>query len=374
MSSICLASDIFALNASKEYTLTATYLLESILKNSALCGHAAKLWQILFNKGRFNKDLSVQISYKELGESLNKSPRTIIRYVKSLEECGYLIVNKRFYKNGGRTTNLLKIRAPLAVIKNAQKQKNRLSTQPQSEITFQTNAAKLPFLTRPPHDKCDTEGYDTFVITNNNIKTDNNNNSSSHENPSHDSVVVSAQISTISNDSTVTQLSEHLKCLKNKTDTLQQAWLSESDNSKKAQKFLQLREMEAAIESLQIHLEQQQQIVNRVTNSTEPNQLMDNNRFCPNRISHQRAITSTQALKIRQALAKIGIEGSYGTRLTNEIIYEARFGSLARNNITHTENSLERAINIALKLVREKGGQVQLDYHLRRLMGEQLAE
>jgi hypothetical protein len=50
----CEATDIFELNKKKEYTLTATCILESVLTNPNLNAQTVKLWQFLFNKASVN--------------------------------------------------------------------------------------------------------------------------------------------------------------------------------------------------------------------------------------------------------------------------------------------------------------------------------
>ena len=70
----CMAQDIIELNNKKEYTATATVLLEMVLTDTNLSAHAAKLWQILFSKARFHADLEITIlisnACKNIGQIL----------------------------------------------------------------------------------------------------------------------------------------------------------------------------------------------------------------------------------------------------------------------------------------------------------------
>lgn len=108
MSLSCSASDIQAINQTKEYTLTATYLLETVIKDTSLNAQAQKLWQLLFTRARFHENLEVTLSHKELALELNRSTRTIARYVQVLCDTGYLLVKPNFNDGGqGVTCNII---------------------------------------------------------------------------------------------------------------------------------------------------------------------------------------------------------------------------------------------------------------------------
>ena len=123
--SYCEVSDIIEINKSKEYTLISTDLLESVLTDTRLNAQTTKLWQILFNKVRYNQNLEIKISYSYLAKSLNKSTRTIARYIVSLQKSGYLIVKHNFDKNGGQRPSTISVRVPTFSIEHAKKRKDR---------------------------------------------------------------------------------------------------------------------------------------------------------------------------------------------------------------------------------------------------------
>lgn len=101
----CCAEEILNLNKNKEYTLISTDLLERVLTDTRLNAQTVKLWQILFNKAKYKKDLSTKMSYSYLSKMLNKSVRTIIRYSKTLVKSGYLKIETNFDESGSQRSN-----------------------------------------------------------------------------------------------------------------------------------------------------------------------------------------------------------------------------------------------------------------------------
>lgn len=123
----CLPQEIIEVNRNKEYTLISTELLESVLTDTRLTAQTSKLWQILFNKARYNPNLEIKISYSYLASKLNKSTRTIARYVESLQNAGYLIVQHNFDTNGGQRPSTISVRVPTVFIEHANKKKDRVN-------------------------------------------------------------------------------------------------------------------------------------------------------------------------------------------------------------------------------------------------------
>ena len=67
-----------------------------------------------------------------------------------------------------------------------------------------------------------------------------------------------------------------------------------------------------------------------------------------------RTINPAQYTRLSNTIGSYHIDFKEKNRLINEILFDCRFGSLVKNNTTNQEMPLERSINIALKLVREK--------------------
>lgn len=134
----CDAIDIFDLNKKKEYTLTATCILENVLTNPNLNAQTAKLWQVLFNKAKFNSNLEVKISYAALAKSLHRSCRSISRYVKTLVKEGYLLVDENFSRDGSQQSNTLSVRIPNIVVEEVKGKKDRVV----NKVSFSSNNSK----------------------------------------------------------------------------------------------------------------------------------------------------------------------------------------------------------------------------------------
>jgi hypothetical protein len=122
----CDAMDIIELNKKKEYTLTATCILESVLTNPKLNAQAVKLWQLLFNKARFHSNLEIKICYNELAKNLHRSSRSISRYVRTLVQEGYLLLDENYNKDGSQQPNTLYIRIPQIVVEDVKNKKDRV--------------------------------------------------------------------------------------------------------------------------------------------------------------------------------------------------------------------------------------------------------
>ena len=137
---ICTAQDICELNKTKEYTLTASFLLERVLTDTSLNGQASKVWQILFNKARFHPNLEVQIAYGYLAKLLGKSIRTIHRCVTTLIDNNYLEIKHNYSSdNGSQLPNTIRVRFPSDEILKAKQTKDRAkptdTTIPQTDRT-----------------------------------------------------------------------------------------------------------------------------------------------------------------------------------------------------------------------------------------------
>jgi hypothetical protein len=89
---LCTAEDIHMANQLKEYTLIATQIQQVLFSDERLSAQMVKCWQILFEKARFDEDLSVDMGYQWLADLLCRSKRTAMRCVRGLVDAGYLKV------------------------------------------------------------------------------------------------------------------------------------------------------------------------------------------------------------------------------------------------------------------------------------------
>jgi hypothetical protein len=407
--STCTAQDIFELNKTKEYLLTASCLLERVTTDPNLNAQAAMLWQILFNKAKFTRKLEVQITYSYLAKMLGKSTRTIQRHVKTLANNNYLVIKNNYLDNGGQIANTILVRFPADKIQDAKQTKDRIKPHfenekipsnqessykqtlndiPQDKEKVVSNVKKClgssvfhveHKKTHKNDDKSDIVEGDKNVVQNNNINKINKNiknnipNKSIGKQQKDQSDVVPSTKFTDKNKPT--QISS--------TEELHQE-ISELKNEFKAKQKTQVRlkqliaiatkeELDAYQNKTQLPYEKMQannqlrtdfdicemKLEYLQKNINEKEKLLKNQKTIEEDISYMttkegpRPISPFTFKRLNKSLENLGYQDIDKIKLINEIIYEARFGSLINTNTTLTEMPIERSINIALKLVRE---------------------
>lgn len=126
MATLCsVKHDIIFFSEQKEYTLIPTLFLNHLVADSRLIKGAANLWQILFNFAKGNKELATSVRYKKLADILGKSTKTIIRYVQSLKNAGYLGIQPNYRDNGGKSINTFYLQIPPEILNQLQKAPDR---------------------------------------------------------------------------------------------------------------------------------------------------------------------------------------------------------------------------------------------------------
>lgn len=394
----CSPQDIKDLNNHKEYTLISTQLLESVLTDPNLNAQASKLWQILFNKAKYNDNLAVKISYQYLADKLKKSTRTISRYVKTLINAGYLLIKHNYDRNGGQRPSTLSICAPETFVQNIRKNKDRTTknnlinnktllennifcldeakpacpnalTATQSDITPDKNSnndknvlcetlektcignpeieedkstehtSPLSYLA---NDKIDRGGDDTHVLLNkNNIKEIN--------------TIKTTVVVPFSNEKTLERFHAEKKIIELREQLRKNSEMLTTITDHQLY-YDQVRKNKAIEGELNI----QRFIIERLTkqHKTETlkqeihQTLSDNARYIADKPG-ERNISSFTFKRLMRSLKNYGYDNSALNNLMNEIVYEVRFGSLMKSNKSKTSLNIDNAINIALKLVRE---------------------
>lgn len=353
----CNAQEIFELNETKEYTLTCTYLLETVLTDQNLCAHSAKLWQILFNKSRFNEELDVCVSYKQLSSILNKSVRTIQRYVNNLVTMGYLIVGNNFRENGRQSFNTFFVRFPKESIVQAKNRKNRII--PTVDKTQETGNIHVAISNKEvihnPHDIVDRGEGDNIgspidIIDQANTINKNNLVVSIDQivDEKREDYEAANHI-----DDEIHRYEVSLTKAKIELDLITKTWLTEKDHNLKYSLGLKVGKIEGEmlhfqdrIKSLKLKKEQCS------THNKQQTKLMDDMNYIQDKAG-KRVISSFCFQRLAKGLEMLGYNGKAKNFLINEIVFEARFGSLVKCNKSKLENSLEKSVNIALKLVKE---------------------
>lgn len=403
----CLPQDIISMNRNKEYTLIATDLLESVLTDPRLNAQTSKLWQILFNKARYTPDLSIKLSYAYLADKLGKSIRTIARYMESLQNSGYLILTHNFDKNGGQRPSTISVRVPQFSIEHAKKKKDRLNKNSSINNEVLIKSKKEP-VSRPENYNHKnypvnaTESLDTakneIVLHGTILDINDDLNDTSplevidltkipNEKPfPEDSNKVTIKdirkIDRGGHDINVIQIDNNKKDINKNNNNVVVPFLEEVEKTKALQQEIshleqQLSEgnkqistiknnellydqikrnsrIEASLHLAKIALDRQQKNMIENAKQNEINSKLTNN---PNFIQEKagdRHISKFTFKRLVKTLMSYGYSGTVLNALTNEIVFEVRFGTLINCNKTNKPLSLDNAINIGLKLVREK--------------------
>lgn len=397
---ICTAADILHLNKTKEFTLTATCLLEALLTDPQLLAESSKLWQILFNRARFNENLEVKISYRELASILGKSIRSICRYITDLVQHNYLSIQNNYLVNDGQTVNSIFVRFPKKAVATALQNKDRLKSDVPSDTTeLNTNLAsdthgsqvKLKSYNKNKHgvlpnavrivaaainrissstDKVDNGLADNFVVANNSIdyeyKITNNTGLGVkpivvdiNSNKSEQTSTTNAQSTTPENQlaSLQQQLNtkkQELMLLKQSLETLQQRLSSTTDSITRFDLMRKFTEYDALVHVETHTIERlEKTLVIHEQRFSYSKELHSNSDYINQQLGN-RKLSAFTLKRLQHELQENGYYAEQQTLLMNEIVHEVRFGSLVQSNKTQQQLPIEHAVNIALKLVREK--------------------
>lgn len=366
LTEFCSAEDIIEVNKTKEYTLTSTLLLEKLLTDTSITANAIKLWQLLFNKAKYSSNLEIKISVQYMAKLLNKSSRTIFRYIKQLVEKGYLIVSNNFNSHGGQGVNSFYLRAPKNTIKQIQQTKDRAKKEVDAKTpSAHTGIHSLFRKNNPISDKLDREGDDKDVTQYNNIiNITNNNNVSIGKTKTVVNKLNYESCLETSTDVVVNhniEENEKLICDKEKAINLllplckekEKLWLNATDFQSKLSYNKEFRAISTQIDCLRAEIDYLKKISSRKIERKQEEQALSLNPLYSYQLSGERPISSSYYQQIKNKLTTVCKDAISRTKLLNEIIFEIRFGSLVKNSMTQNQNSIERAANIALKLVRE---------------------
>jgi hypothetical protein len=392
------AEEIKNLNETKQYTLIATGLLESLITDPNLTASSVKLWEYLYTKAIVNNKLSIKIKYKDLAQKFSRNERTIKRYVENLKAYGYLEVKSNYYQQGQRA-NTFYLKLPQTVISSIQSTKDRKkpSHTETSDISSHFPDSKIisPDVCNIEldSDNTTTKGriftddktvildHDINVLPNNNIKKDiilNNN-----------SVVVDSTY-TYKNDRLDSEMSALTKSSLNnepyvETTTILGAdkIVHESEVLRETQSVLdkdndeaideqEIKKLNTIISSLYTkmgmanpkekisifcEIQRLQASVTTITVlRTQKNILKPSSHVLGNTAetsSTERPLSNTDTLRIMKGIKSIIVDDNSQKKIFDEISYAIRYGSL-RVSQTGELLSISHAINISLKLLREK--------------------
>lgn len=390
----CLPQELTEVNKSKEYTLISTHLLESVLTDTRLNAQTTKLWQILFNYARFNPDFAVKISYACLAKKLGKSARTISRYVELLQDTGYLIVKHNFDNKGGQRPSTLSVRVPENTIEHTKKKKDRHNknnfNNNGTSITEDSGAdlidAEEPLLfSNDLHVPCRTNQRNAHMErTNQSLPSNAADRSQSHEKDwgltsstpevkngrgSHDINVLhkdnnknkdiyknnnNTVVPFLQNKERTASLQQEIKLLEQQLAEGNKQLTHIKDHSQLYDQIKKNSRIEAALHLSRIALEKMYRALEENTKQQKSAlDLTTNPVFMLNKVG-ERILPIFTFKRLVHSLKGYGYNGNTLNVMINEIVFEARFGTLTKCSKTKKPISLDNAINIGLKLVREK--------------------
>jgi len=365
----CNAEEIRQVNQQKEYTLISTQLLQCLYQDRRLNDHVIKCWQLLFNKSRFHANLEVTISYSNLAQELGKSKRTIIRYIQTLFEHGYLGKIHHENQRSGKLPNTLLIRVPQALIDRVKDTKDRGVVQhPKSTIPRVTvrpeearstvSKGEIAAGSAEPEAHRDVIAFPMVGPSRRRYRASSGRTAVTPltSGPSDNPVTQKANKSKNNNNTVVED--RNLQKLKAKLIDLGELIKAESyklkamnqDRAGTIQQLehLQLLESQATFIHHEIARLEKQNLQHQTAEK-------ENNQIQTTLAQANIAPVNPFSLKrLHKSLRTLGFAGAALDHLTHEIVFEIRMGSLRKSNITGLPLSEDHALNVALKLIREK--------------------
>jgi hypothetical protein len=404
----CDAVDIFELNRRKEYTLTATCILESVLTNPSLTAQTVKLWQFLFNKARFHSNLEVRICYNELGKNLHRSSRSVSRYIRTLVQEGYLLVDENFSKNGSQQSNTLYVRIPSMVVEEVKNKKDRIvnkgffspkdeqissagdtaiSSYEKPDAHSSVEHASTPISSQPyeenltnhlirvfPSDKIDVGEDDKIDVHKDNTKKDLLISNNIVVTSFHNAIEKSRIFELTNEDNVINIIQNDRNVLLRETqpdlqDIQDQKEIDELGSEinllfikmgkiagiEKIVIFDKIRQLQETVSSISVIMSQRKQskqLIHSKTNMVGTIAHLVDPSMDFSKATGERELSIMEITRIRKAVEKSPKYLNDTKRICNEIVYATRFGALriAQNGDTL---SVPHAISIAIKLLRE---------------------
>lgn len=391
----CEASDLLNLSESKQYTLFATPLLEKLLSDTRLIKGAASLWQLLYSFAKCNSALEVTIKYQTIAKKMGKSTKTISRYIKSLNEHGYLLNRKNFREDGGQSCYTFALRIAKDILKDVQKapdrkkhttdneDKTNFYKKDSSNVTETIQTQEKPHLNNQniPYINCATINHDvpqeinalpsndstqmTFTseldktvrggvditvlpyINNQEVLLNNNTAVVIDQNLKEMKAPQPDEINPISNE--IKTIEAELSELILQENCLIQQFITANSQTKRelyqkqrnfAEKINKLKQRKDII--LANHKQQQQ--------SLAQNEIFIQTLY---QTETSRALSKNQLNYLKNALVTLKIPSETQDSLIQEIIFAIRFDSLVHAKDSHKQLGVGHALNIAIKLIRE---------------------
>ena len=148
-------------------------------------------------------------------------------------------------------------------------------------------------------------------------------------------------------------LEQHIAQLRARKTEYNQVFLNETNQTKKFEALQALGQAESAYERAVSKLEQ---LENKIQEQKREQAIQSHLQTNPYFIAEKegnRQVSHFTVKRILKTLREYGYSENLSIEITNEIVFESRFGSLVKNNQNGQENGVDRSVNIGMKLVRE---------------------
>jgi DNA-binding Lrp family transcriptional regulator len=350
---------------SKEYRSLPVAVSTHFRQQSPLSDGAVICWQTLFEMAFFNEEWSVQISKKDLAIELNKSPATVARLLKELGE-GHYISREATKINNVHYASRIFVRLPDSLIKELEQAPDRRKPKINTVIPLPTQAREMSKIKPviPNNSKFyvelnDNNEQNSFVKINKGpvqkreggyIKneTTNKNNNINNKYILNNNANCASKTKIVVDDKKGKEEKENLKMrIKQLGDNIQNFYEYQAkatcpdERLSYFQKIRQLGAIQTALEQDLHQLARKKEA--KAKHYTLPYLAASGNR----------PLAPHQAERLKMEVARLTQDADKQKQTINEIAYAVRFGNLQVSYQSHEAVSVEHALNIALKLLRE---------------------
>ena len=385
--------------ASKYFTILNDDILRYVCSRDNLNRTEAILFEYIYSRAKFNPKLQVRLYREQIAEAIGASKTTVTRRVSGLVKKGLLVIAPTYKKPGAVTKNKISrgantyqicIPKDLLGIKTRKNQKTK--TDNKTVKQNQNTARKVQDIdpeqpTSNPKVKSVKNTSTAYISSD--LTTDKSNcvltkskQSSNHvlTKSDHCINIKKANINTKNNNnqpisnsvapvSEATNIPSHFVVDLEKIKTKIKANLKEIDflERKKAIANAELAAVQepqskhkilrgyTTLDSTQIRLTTANQALEQRLRQFKLQNQRQTDLSWVTSIEGPRPVSKGLCCYLNRRLAELGYDPSTpeGCSRFNEIVWSSRFGDMAVNNISKEENSMCRAFNSCLKLVRE---------------------
>lgn len=391
------AQQIRKLTLTKQHIASIAWELD-LYSMQNLSASAYRIWHFIRAFAAFDTEsYSANLSQEYIAEKLKCSVKTISRAIGEIKALGLIEVQNNVSKLSGTQANTYFITFPKEAYAQAEATSDKVAkfslpcfTQQQESVSDEarpshleahTNLNTVPAISmalpmknlpskqpegmdiidHTPPVKSDVPYRDiNFIEKNNNVVVFDL--SKNEEKQDEVSPLQQVQLTTLltqlknERQSLTTQLaqSSQFKSVNDRLSFLKDVLNNRADSNaqeaeNKSNHVLQrLNDIDIEIEQVSKQLEKH----NIAFEKLQKTQLLHQDPSFVNKLQGDRQLSEQDIQLLLTKLKTLNVSTEAKNQLANEIIYEARFGSLVKNNQTREENPIKRSINIGCKLIR----------------------